>query len=157
VSIGTALAEWRACYRDPFLLATAAVVGIALVLLGVRTWHIRRRARRIAEEPPLLPNNNDKPIACTLASSDRKVRLSELAELSQSALAGARREDLALYLQYFPEAEERVRQMVKKEQECCAFLEFEVEPRSNCLALRITAPEAAREAIQDIYAQFVKS
>ena len=85
------------------------------------------------------------------------MRLSELAELSQSALAGARREDLTLYLQYFPEAEERVRQMVKKEQECCPFLEFEVEPRSNCLALRITAPEAAREAIQDIYAQFVKS
>jgi hypothetical protein len=85
------------------------------------------------------------------------VRLSELAELSQSALGGARREDLTLYLQYFPEAEERVRQMVKKEQECCPFLEFEVETRSNCVALRITAPEAAREAIQDIYAQFVKS
>jgi hypothetical protein len=90
-----------------------------------------------------------------LVASDRKLRLEELAELSRNGLAYARREDLTLHLHYLPEAEERVRRMVRKEQACCAFLIFDFEPHPTFLALRITAPEAARDAVQEIYAQFV--
>jgi hypothetical protein len=100
---------------------------------------------------------SDASISCTLLPDDLKLRLTELAALSRSALVSAKRDDLTLHLQYAPEAVERVRRMAERERECCAFLTFEFEIRPDVVILRITAPEAAREAVQDIYTQFVNS
>ena len=156
-TIGAAITEWRTCYRDPALLVAASVAGSSLALLGMRTWKVRAKARRRTAPSHRPAQNHEPPIACTLAPGDLKARLGELAELSRSTLADSRREDLTLHLRYFPEAEERVRQMVEKERRCCAFLTFEFEPQAHFVALNITAPEASREAIQDIYAQFEKN
>ena len=98
----------------------------------------------------------DAPIACSLDAVDFKGRLEELSALSQSALLSARRDDLVLHLRYAAEAEQHVRRMVEREQECCTFLEFAFLAGSDGVALRITAPEKARDAIAEIYAQFLR-
>ncbi|MDQ2832789.1 MAG: hypothetical protein M3Y50_03415 [Acidobacteriota bacterium] len=158
--LGAAVVEWRHFYRDPSFLTISGTVGLVFLMIGLRDWRVRKRARRISLEPNVLPPLCESatlnvPIACTLVASDLKLRLEELAELSRDALAFARRDDLTLHLHYFPEAREKVRQMVEKEQACCPFLLFDFEPHPAFLALRITAPETARAAIHEVYAQFV--
>jgi hypothetical protein len=97
------------------------------------------------------------PIACALTPEDFKARLADLNILRKDALISGRRDGLTLHLRYRPEAEERVRRMVEHEQECCAFLTFDLCSAPDATDLRITAPEAARGAIGPIYEQFVES
>ena len=94
------------------------------------------------------------PIACTLGASDFRDRLAWIAELNATALRGAQRRDLQLELTYAPEALARVRDLVAREQACCAFLIFDVEATATEVRLIITAPEAAREAAETVFAPF---
>jgi hypothetical protein len=96
----------------------------------------------------------DMPIACTLRPADLKARLSELAELTRSALISLQRDDLTLHLRYALEAEDRVLRMIEQEQKCCAFLTFTCRRSVTAVELQIDAPEAARESIEEIYAAF---
>jgi hypothetical protein len=97
------------------------------------------------------------PIACALTPVDFKARLADLNLLTKDALISGWRDGLTLHLRYRPEADDRVRRMVEQEQECCAFLTFDVQSTPDATELRITAPEAAKEAIGPIYEQFVES
>jgi hypothetical protein len=101
---------------------------------------------------PALP-----PIACTLAPGDYRTRLAWLAALARDALRGFRWRDLVLELRYAPEAVERVREMVRKERECCAFLAFDLEETEREIRLTIRAPEEARGALGMLFRQFLKS
>jgi hypothetical protein len=100
-------------------------------------------------------NPVDSPIACTLSADELRNRLNELKELTQDSLISAQRDDLALQLRYKLEAEHTVRRMIEREKECCAFLTFDLRIQSDAIALGISAPEAAREGIEQIYAQFL--
>jgi hypothetical protein len=95
------------------------------------------------------------PIACTLAPGDFKERLAWIGALTRDALRSHERRDLALDLRYAPEAAERVREMVRNEQACCSFLTFDVREDPNEIRLTITAPEAARGAVDMLFEQFV--
>lgn len=95
------------------------------------------------------------PIACTLGAGAYQERLAWIAELNRSALRGARREDARLILSYDPRAATRVREMVRREQECCAFLQLELYEGENGLTLVVTAPEAARDVLDAIFDPFV--
>ena len=95
------------------------------------------------------------PIACTLAPGAYKDRLAWIAALNKDALRKCARRDLVLDLSYAPEARERVREMVRNEQACCAFLGFELHEAGNEIRLIVTAPEAAREAADALFEQFV--
>ena len=97
----------------------------------------------------------DPPIACTLAPTELKQRLAELNSLTQETLLSARRNDLTPHLQYPLSTEPRLRHMVAREQQCCAFLHFSLTRRTDRLHLRIDAPEAARQGIEEIYQQFL--
>ena len=48
----------------------------------------------------------------------------------------------------------RVREMVRLERACCAFLTFDLQERPDDVRLTIAAPEAAREAAEAIFHQF---
>ena len=48
-----------------------------------------------------------------------------------------------------------VREMVRKEQQCCAFLNFELSEIDEGVRLAITAPERAREVADALFEQFV--
>jgi len=77
------------------------------------------------------------PIACTLTPGDFRDRIGWIADLNRTALLSYRRHGLALELTYRIEALDRVRDLVRREQECCSFLRFVVreEPDVVCLTL----------------------
>jgi len=58
-------------------------------------------------------------------------------------------------LRYAPHAIERVHAMVIGEQHCCAFLGFEVREQADAVHVRITAPENARDAADELFAHFI--
>ena len=84
------------------------------------------------------------PIACTLRLGEFKDRLAWIAALNKDALRKYQRRDLVLELSYALEARERVREMVRNEQACCAFLAFELHETGNEIRLTVTAPETTR-------------
>lgn len=94
------------------------------------------------------------PIACTLAPGAYKDRLAWIAALNQDALRSYERRDLVLELGYSLEARERVQEMLRNEQACCAFLAFELHEAGNEIRLTITASEVAREAADTLFDQF---
>jgi hypothetical protein len=95
------------------------------------------------------------PIACSLGLSDLKTRISEIAALNSDALRRHERHGLELELVYAPEAGERVREMARKEKECCAFLDFDIREDAESIRLIIRAPESARAAAALVFAPFV--
>ena len=94
------------------------------------------------------------PIACTLGSGDFKARVAWIAELARESLREVRRAPLTLHLIYAPEASEKARQMVQREQACCAFLAFEVTQDFKGIHVRITAPSEARDMAAELFAHF---
>lgn len=95
------------------------------------------------------------PIACTLAPGAFKDRIEWINALARDALRSHERRDLVLDLRYAPEARDRVREMVRNEQACCSFLTFDLREEPSQIRLVITAPEAAREAADMLFQQFV--
>jgi hypothetical protein len=98
---------------------------------------------------------SETPIACTLAADDFNTRIASIAALARDALRSDERRDLVLELRYAPDAADRVREMVRREQECCAFLTFDLREESDHVRLTIRAPEDAREAADMLFEQFV--
>jgi hypothetical protein len=94
-------------------------------------------------------------IACTLGAGAYRERLAWISELNRSALQSVQREGARLILLFDRRAGERVHEMVRREQECCAFLGFELNEGGNGLTLVITAPEAARDALDALFDPFV--
>ena len=96
----------------------------------------------------------EAPVACTLGAGDFRARLDWIAELNKAALRQHLREDLRLELTYAAEARTQVLEMVRREQECCAFLTFQVRDEPGLVRVTIVAPEAAREAAETVFEPF---
>lgn len=94
------------------------------------------------------------PIACTLQPGDYRERLAWIAGLARDGLLGVSRDDLRLELRYAPQVADRVREMVGKEQRCCAFLDFELAETDAGVHLTIAAPERARDVADALFEQF---
>ena len=105
--------------------------------------------------PTALPLAPTVPIACTLGAGDRAERTDWIATLNRTALRAHRRDGLSLVLDFAPGAAAQVRELVAREQECCAFLGFRVEERSDGVRLTVEAPPAARDATAAVFAPFV--
>jgi hypothetical protein len=95
------------------------------------------------------------PIACTLDAGSYAKRVRWAADLNRAALRTWRQRDLTLELEYDKGAEERIRELVRREQQCCAFLRFALEDMPSALILRITAPPETRDAIDAFFAPFL--
>ncbi len=92
-------------------------------------------------------------IACTLDSSDFKDRVAGIRDLASRHLLSSRREPLRLHLTYAAEALPDVQDLVAKESECCAFLDFDIVEGER-VVLTITAPESAALAADELFAHF---
>jgi hypothetical protein len=97
---------------------------------------------------------DDAPIACTLDVGDFKERTAHIRDLARRALRHASRTDLTLTLTYEPEALAEVRELVRKEQTCCAFLDFDLRSNSGSVLLTITAPKTAADAADMLFDHF---
>ena len=104
-----------------------------------------------------MTNSESAPIACTLAPDDYQARLAWIADLVGDALRSQTRRDLELELVYAADAAERVREMVRRERDCCAFLTFDLDQRSDEIRLTIKIPERARDAADMLFGQFLPS
>lgn len=102
-----------------------------------------------------MTTENGPPIACTLTGQEFRDRLAWIAELARETLRSWHRNDLMLDLHYAPEAASRVREMMRREQACCAFLTFEMNEHPDEVRLTISAPENARTAVDALFAHFV--
>jgi hypothetical protein len=98
---------------------------------------------------------SETPVACTLSSGNYKERLAQIAALARDALRGHEREGLTLTLSYDAAAAERIREMVRREQECCAFLTFALSEKGDEIAVMISASEEARVAAETMFERFV--
>lgn len=99
----------------------------------------------------------DAPIACTLGAGDFKARMAWLADLNARALAEYRRDGLTLHLKYRAEARDEVEDLVRKERECCGFLEFQVRQEGGFVDLAVTAPAGAEIAAQTLFNDFISN
>lgn len=97
----------------------------------------------------------ETPIACTLGSGAFQDRLAWIADLNRAALRDARRDGTRLILTYRPEDGDRVREMVRRERQCCAFLAFEMNDGANGMTLTVEAPEVARDALDAVFDPFL--
>ena len=97
----------------------------------------------------------DVPIACTLTGDSYRERANWIADLAREGLRSFERRDLVLELRFTAAVVSRVREMVRKEQECCAFLTFTLAEDPGGVTLTIAAPERAREAADLIFEPFL--
>lgn len=144
-------------------MAGLAASGIAAFVL-LRLWRSARTPAHAAHTACgcstatnlIQPNDESScaPIACTLTPGDFKDRIAWIRDLARESLLDVRREPLVLHLTYDAAAAVRVREMVGKEQACCAFLRFDLREDARGVHLSITAPEEAREAANDLFAHF---
>lgn len=135
----------------------------AAALLSFLAWRNWRSRRALMETttgacgcaaPQEFNVGRAAPIACTLTPGDFKQRVQWIRGLAQNALRQAHRNDLTLYLTYDRSAADQVRDMVRKEEACCAFLGFQLHEDAGGVHLAVTAPEAARAAAEDLFAHF---
>jgi hypothetical protein len=101
----------------------------------------------------MLPKQ-EVPIACTLAPRERAAQIERIKHLTRGALRSARRDALALHLTYSSEAAAQVRDLVRVESSCCAFLDFDLREDAQGVQLTITSPERARDVAQVLFDQF---
>jgi hypothetical protein len=104
-----------------------------------------------------MDNRPEPPISCTLQGGSYDERLAWIAALARDGLRSHCRDGLVLKLTYAREVAARVREMVRKEEACCAFLAFELSESGAEVLLTITAPERAREVADLLFEQFVPS
>ncbi|WP_159587658.1 hypothetical protein [Chelativorans xinjiangense] len=97
-----------------------------------------------------------EPIACTLEAGEFGKRLDWIAELNRAALLDVQRKGLRLILTYRGEHADRVREMVRQEQQCCGFLGFDLREGEGRVTLVIRAPESAADALDTIFEPFLQ-
>jgi hypothetical protein len=97
-------------------------------------------------------NAQDSVLVCSLTPADYAERLREFRRLFATALRESRREPTRLYLSLDPRAarEEDVRDLLRREQECCSFFSFSVEAQPTALQVEAAVPEGADECLDDL-------
>jgi hypothetical protein len=133
---------------------------------GAFAWYALRRRAPAASVPvakasscgcaPSTEKDSkvEEAIACTLQGDDFPSRTAWIRSIAERHLRKSMRSPLTLYLVYAKEAADDVREMVRKEQDCCAFLRFDLSIGKDEVHLLITAPEAAREAADMLFDHF---
>ena len=89
------------------------------------------------------------PIACTLGAGARAERQAFVERLWHDALIAGESTDTGLRLRLRDDAdvETRARELIAAEQDCCAFLTFELERQEDELVLQISGPPDARPIV----------
>ena len=95
------------------------------------------------------------PVACCLSAGEYQSRIAWIERVARKSLREHAPDDLVLRLIYKPEAAGEVRRMLEQERRCCVFLAFDLDQRPDAVCVTITAPEAAREAADVLFGQFL--
>ena len=152
------------CTWGPALAGLAILAGGYYFLLRRKPANGRRSVVAVDEaaackcEPvgaAEQPMGTSLPIACSLEAGDFQQRVAWIENLSTRALRGAERSGLHLRLTFAPEALDDVRELVAREQSCCEFLTFTLSHDAAGVYLRVSAPESARLAADELFDHFM--
>lgn len=93
-----------------------------------------------------------EPIACSLTVGVQRERRGEAAALLERSLVA--REPIAggVRLRLRRDSEDELRDLVRREQECCPFFRFSFRDEGPELVLDATAPDEARELLDELFA-----
>jgi hypothetical protein len=96
----------------------------------------------------------DLPIACTLTADDMTARTVQINALAADGLLDRAPTGTGMRIRLLdrPDIEQRTRELVAAESECCAFLDFRLCRESGDLVLYISGPEDARPVIDMFFA-----
>jgi hypothetical protein len=91
-------------------------------------------------------------IACSLTPGDYTRRLREFPQLFATSLRQTRREPTRLHLSLDPAAarEDEVRDLLRREQECCSIFSFSVEASPVAIHVEAAVPDGAAECLDDL-------
>lgn len=96
-----------------------------------------------------------KPIVCTLSPTAMAPRLAQIRDLTRRHLCRHLRDGSTLKLTYDLAASDELRQIVSLEQQCCAFLDFEIRTQADAIELRIAGPEQEGGDTQWLFSHFL--
>jgi hypothetical protein len=93
--------------------------------------------------------STDVPIACTLSPDGFTARMGLIDALAADGLMDRTDTErgVRVRLRNTPEIEQRVRQLVAAESECCPFLSFTLGREDDAIVLDVSGPEDARPVI----------
>lgn len=91
-------------------------------------------------------------IACSLSPGDYAQRLRDFRRLFAASLRESRREPARLHLVFNASTarEEDVRDLLRREQECCPFFAFAVEAMEDTLRVEAAVPDGAEQCLDDL-------
>jgi hypothetical protein len=95
------------------------------------------------------------PIACSLGTAELRDRQLELRDLAARALIRCERTAggaVLLFRETSGEVEFAVRDLARRESECCPFFDFVIESTAETVRLEVDAPEEARSFVDALVA-----
>ena len=93
-----------------------------------------------------------EPIACSLSAAGQLERREESAALIARSLIAREPAPDGLRLRFRREAEPELRELVRRESECCPFFGFSFADEGPELVLEATAPPEARGLLDELFA-----
>jgi hypothetical protein len=99
-----------------------------------------------------MTNENSLALACSLTPGEYAQRLRDFRRLFATSLVKSRREPTRLYLTLdaATAAEADVRDLLRREQECCPFFSFTVEAALDAIQVQALVPDGADECLDDL-------
>jgi len=95
------------------------------------------------------------PLACSLDVGRLYEQRAWIENLNRSALLETLRQGRHLILTYRRDHIGQVRELVRRERDCCAFLEFDLADNGQVATLDIEAPESAAGILDFVFAPFL--
>jgi hypothetical protein len=94
-----------------------------------------------------------QPIACSLSAAGQEARRDEAASLVGRSLVARETVPNGVRLRFHREAEFELRDLVRRESECCPFFGFSFAPGEGSeLVLEAIAPPEARGLLDELFA-----
>jgi hypothetical protein len=99
-----------------------------------------------------MTTGNSPEIACSLSADDYAQRLREFRVLFATSLRDARREPtrLHLVLDTSTARDADVRDLLRREHECCPFFTFQVESAGDEVHVEAAVPDGAEDCLDDL-------
>ncbi len=92
--------------------------------------------------------------ACSLEARAFDDRVRWIADLNRQHLRRTSREGATLVLAYASDAREQIEELIRRERECCAFLDFAVRDAGDEVELHITVPPHAADQADTLLQPF---
>jgi hypothetical protein len=93
------------------------------------------------------------PVACTLSGPQMSDRLVKFRELAARSLLGRTRAEgwVRLDFERSEATEAQVNDLIRREKECCPFLEFQIDDVAGRLSVTIVSPPEGQAVLDALY------